>query len=97
MTLVAVLCLAGAAQTQRTRPEEPADIRLPSGKSQADEILKADHAANIRDLAQLMKLAEEVKIDIEKSERYVLNVKNLRNLEEIEKISKRIRSRMRRF
>src|SRR5262245_41816541 len=73
------------------------DLKLPNGKSQQEEILKADHQKSLKDAAQLLELAEQLKIDLEKSEGRVLSVSTLKKTEEIEKLAKRIRSRLRRF
>jgi hypothetical protein len=81
--------------SQARKAEEPA--RLPDGRSQTEEILKADHERNLKDAGELLKLAEELKMELEKNDRHVLSVGMLKKTEEIEKISKRIRGRMKRF
>ena len=43
------------------------DVKLPSGKSQRDEILKADHERNVEESRTLAKLTDEIRADIEKS------------------------------
>lgn len=73
------------------------DIKLPNGKSQREEILKADHEKDIKDAATLVELAGQLKRELEKNDRHVLSVASIRKTEEIEKIAKRIRGRMRRF
>ena len=73
------------------------DVRLPSGKSQQDEILKADHEKDLKDAAALIELAEQLKQELEKNDRHVLSVSSLRKAEEIEKLAKRIRQRLRRY
>ena len=45
----------------------PADQRLPNGKSQKEEILKADHEKSLDDAGKLMELTEELKIELEKT------------------------------
>lgn len=80
---------------QFRKQEEPA--RLPDGRSQNDEILKADHKRNLEDAGDLLRLAEELKIELEKNDRYVLSMGMLKKTEEIEKLSKRIRSRLKRY
>jgi hypothetical protein len=70
---------------------------LPDGRSQSEEILKADHKASLKDAGDLVKLAEELKIELEKNDRHILSVQLIKKTEEIEKLAKRIRSRMRRF
>ena len=100
-----VLLLAGVtsfALPQRGGPprEPPADpnlpdVKLPNGKSQRDEILKAEHEQNLKDAAELAQLAEQLKIDLEKDDRFVLSMATLKKTDEIEKLAKRIRTRLR--
>ncbi len=75
---------------------ERADVTLPSGKSQRDEILKADREQNIKDAARLADLADELKQSLEKEDRFVFSLSTVKKTEEIEKLAKKIRSRMRR-
>ena len=71
------------------------DVVLPNGKLQKDEILKAEHRQNLKDAAELAELAEQLKIDLEKNDRYVLSIATLKKTDDIEKLAKRIRSRLR--
>ena len=71
------------------------DVILPNGKSQKEEILKAEHQQNLKDAAELADLAEQLKIDLEKDDRYVLSMATLKKTDDIEKLAKRIRSRLR--
>ncbi len=105
MGLVQVLMLAAVLLAQRGGGasgkhggggEEP-DLRLPSGKNQRQEILKADHAKSKADAAELVTLAEELKEELDKSEHQVLNVKLLKKAEDIEKLARRIKDRMKRY
>ena len=97
-----ILSLA-AALGYAQRPEEqplpaPAsqsDVRLPNGKSQRDEILKAEHEQNLKDAAKLIDLAQDLKESLEKDDRYVLSLATLKKTEEIEKLVKKIRARLR--
>jgi hypothetical protein len=73
------------------------DVKLPNGKWQKEEMLKADHQKNLQDAAALVEMAEQLKRDLERNDRYVLSVSTLKRTEEIEKIAKRIRGRLRRF
>jgi len=82
---------------RKSEPEKPGEVRLPNGKLQQDEILKADHEKSIKDAAQLIDLAESLKQELEKNDTQVLSVSSLKKTEEIEKIAKRIRSRLKRF
>ncbi len=96
---VLLTCLDGqrgspalAAQEPRSQDEGP---RLPSGKLQRDEILKAEHAQNLKDAAQLVELAQQLQEELEKNEQYVLSVSSLKKTDDIEKLVRKIRSRLR--
>ena len=82
------------AQNSSTR-DEP-DVKLPNGKLQKDEIIRADYEHNLRDAAELARLSEEIKDDLEKGDRYLVSTKTLKKLEEVDKLSKDIRQRLRR-
>lgn len=74
---------------------EQDETHLPNGKLQKDEILKAEHDQNIKDAAHLAELAQQLQVDIEKNDRYVLSLDTLKKTDEIEKLAKKIRSRLR--
>jgi hypothetical protein len=95
--LVFALFFAFSITAQQPASQEPLDTKLPSGKSQREEILKADHERSLKDVAALVKLSEELQIELEKNDRHVLSVTSLKTIEEIEKITKRIKSRLKRF
>ena len=86
----------GGGRSGRGGGEEE-DVILPSGKSQKEEILKAEHRQNIKDAADLAELAEQLKIDLEKDDRYILSMATLKKTDDIEKLAKRIRARLRHF
>lgn len=96
--LVLAAALAFAAQQPppgRQFPPEPQDeIRLPNGRLQRDEILKAEYQKSLDDARELSRLADELKLDLEKNDRNVLSIGTLKKTEEIEKIAKRIRDRL---
>src|SRR5580765_3215442 len=81
----------------RQPPGDPnlPDVELRNGNSQRDEILKAEHEQNLKDAAELAQLAEQLKIDLEKNDRFVLSIATLKKTDEIEKLAKRIRTRLR--
>lgn len=83
-----------AGQDQNT---EPGDTRLPNGKMQKDEILKADYRQNLKEARDLIELARAFELDLEKDERFVLSVSSLKKLDDMDKTIKRIRSRLRKF
>ena len=102
ITLVLACALALPAQippaSQAPLPgeiEPPAeDLRLPNGKLQRDEILRAEYQKSLDDARQLSKLADDLKLEIEKNDRYVLSLATLKKTEEIEKLAKRIHDRL---
>jgi hypothetical protein len=71
------------------------DIQLPNGKSQRDEILKAEHEQNLKDAAKLAEMADELRQAMEKEDRFVFSLNTMKKAEEIEKLAHRIRTRMR--
>ena len=74
---------------------EQEDTRLPNGKSQKDEILKAEHEQNLKDAAQLVELSEQLKEELEKNDRYVVSMSTVKKTDDIEKLVRKIRSRLR--
>lgn len=87
-----------AQRPDTRRPSDPEeDRRLPNGKLQSEEILKADYDENLKDLDKIRKLTEGVESDLRKNDRHVLSLKAFKDLDEIEKICRRVRTRMRRF
>jgi len=102
-SVLAACLLATSAPAQQPDPRigrdpsKPAEVRLPNGKLQQDEILKADHEKSVKDAAQLIELSENLKKELEKDDSHVLSISSLKKTEEIEKIAKRIRARLKRF
>jgi hypothetical protein len=91
---VAVLASQVLVFAQDRDKEE--DIRLPNGKSQKEEILKAEHKLNLEDSRRLVEVAQGLKAEFEKRDALVLSVNAIRNTEEIEKLARRIRGRLQR-
>ncbi len=100
LLLSGLLCSA-AALAQFPDPASPRaqseEKRLPNGKLQSEEILKADHEANLKDLDKMKKLVEGVATELTKNKGHVLSLQAVKDLEEVEKISRRVRGRMKRF
>ena len=93
---LALALVISAQPPPHPRPgeESPEDARLPNGKLQREEILKADFQKSLDDARELSKLAEELKTDLEKNDRYVLSIATLKKTEDIEKLAKRIHDRL---
>lgn len=96
LLLVAITAALAAQRVGREQREE-GDIRLPSGKSQRQEIIKADHAKSKADAAELLELAQQLKEELDKSEYQVVDLRLMKKAEDIEKLAKRIKDRMRRY
>jgi hypothetical protein len=77
--------------------ETPEDVRLPNGKFQREEILKADYQKTLEDVRALSKLADELKADLEKTDYNVLSVATLKKTDDINRLAKRIHDRLKRF
>ena len=90
--LLTVCILAG----QRSPTKDETDVKLPNGKSQKDEIIRADYERNLRDAGDMARLAGEIKDDLEKGDRYLVSLKTLKKLDDVEKLTKDIRQRLRR-
>ena len=89
----------GASQIPQDLPAPPVspgpgDTKLPNGKSQRDEILKAERKQNLKDAADLVTLTQQLQQDLEKNESYVFSVNTLKKTDDIEKLVKKIRGRM---
>ncbi len=86
-----------AQQPEPLPRHDPAEVKLPNGKSQKDEILKADFEKNIADAQKLVELSKELEKTLETNTRFVLSIEDLKRLDEIEKTARRIRSRLKRY
>src|SRR5579885_1531033 len=92
------LCMTFAqVPASRRGPDREDEPKLPNGKSQKEEIIKADYRKNLEEDAALAKLAGELKSDLEKSDRNIVSVKSIKQTEEIEKLAKSIRGRLKRY
>jgi hypothetical protein len=78
------------------QPEDGADAKLPNGKSQQEEILKADYQKTLQDASDLVRLAEQLQDDLIKEDRHVLSIASLKKAEDIEKLARKIRTRLKR-
>ena len=77
--------------------DTPEEARLPNGKLQRDEILKSDYRKTVEDARELSKLADELKVDLEKSDYNVLSVGALKKTDDIDRLARRIHDRLKRF
>lgn len=91
-----LLALVLLAQEPKPRIDDPSTVRLPDGKLQSEEILKAEHKRSIKDADELVRLSQEVRRELEEHEHHVLSLGLLKKLDEIEKLSKKLRTRLKR-
>lgn len=101
ITLLLAASLALTAQSPPERPfppeiEQPGDVRLPNGKLQRDEILRADYEKTLEDARSLARLSSELKSDLEKGDYDVLSLATLKKTGEIDRLARRIHDRLRR-
>ena len=71
-------------------------VRLPNGKLQLDEILKADHERALRQVDRISKLAAELKAEMEKDGHNVYSLDAEKKVAEIERLAKHVRAKIRR-
>lgn len=76
--------------------DQEQDVKLPSGKSQRQEILKEEHKKSLRDAAEIREVAAQLETELEKSDYQVLSISALKKAERIEKLARQIQSRLRR-
>jgi hypothetical protein len=100
LNLLAAMVLLGQApdeQQQHKLPVPPnpdEDTKLPNGKSQKDAIAKADHAQALKDVDQLITVAEQLRDELQKSGEHVVSISSVKKTEEIERLAKKIRGRL---
>src|SRR5260370_29634626 len=97
--MLIVICMAFSQALPPQRPpaqDTEEGAKLPNGKSQREEMLKADHKKNLEEAAELLKLSEELKADLEKNDRYIVSLKTLKKTEDIENLAKNILGRLKR-
>lgn len=102
---IAILLAAALALTAQQGPpgppfspetDQPKDLRLPNGKLQSDEILKAEYQKTLEDARSLAKMAADLKGDLERGDYNVLSIATLKKTDEIDRLARRIHDRLRR-
>jgi hypothetical protein len=98
LALVATPTLQAQLPSHNPTPDAPLeDLRLPNGKLQRQEILKLDYQKSLEDARVLSRLADELKVDLEKNDYNVLSLATLKKVDEIDKLAKHIHDRLKRF
>lgn len=82
-------------QPTETLPNSPDAMRDHLAREEANKANLARHAALKTDTEKLLKLAEELKQDVEKSNENVLSVNVVKKADEIEKLAKSVKDKMR--
>jgi hypothetical protein len=75
-------------------PNPNDDVKLPNGKSQKDAIAKQDHEQALRDVDDLISVAQQLRDELQKSGEHVVSVSSLKKTEEIERLARKIRGRL---
>jgi len=95
LTVILLELLAGQSPRKPfPRPQAGQTENPPSEGPSADALAKTAYHDSLDDARKLLALAEELKADIEKNDRYVVSMDTIHKTEEIEKLAKRIRGRM---
>lgn len=101
LSLIAPALLAGNSQDQQQQdrnlplpPNPDEDRKLPNGKSQKDAIAKEQHEQALKDTADLIAVAQQLRDELQKAGDYVVPVASVKKTEEIEKLARRIRGRL---
>ena len=100
LNLLAAATLLGQAQDQQQErrlplpPSPDEDVKLPNGKSQKDAIAKEDHQQAMKDVNELISIAEQLRDELQKSGEHVVSVSSVKKTEEIERLARKIRGRL---
>ena len=94
LLLAACACVCLSQAPVEERPDR--DVRLPSGKLQKEEILKAEHKKSLEEAGRLVELAQGLKAELEKNDWRVISVGSIKQTEEISRLARRIGDRLKR-
>ena len=75
-------------------PNPNEDVKLPNGKSQKDAIAKENHAQAMKDVDELISMAEQLRDELQKSGEHVVSVSSVKKTEDIEHLARKIRGRL---
>jgi len=100
-----ILCIAGFVRGQApvviSQPKTTEDIVRQSGiqgnaRPEPNAIVRADDELNLKDSAELLRLATAINDELRKNGQGVLSLKTLKKVEDAERISRAIKQRMKR-
>jgi hypothetical protein len=93
--LVLAACATALSSQAPVEDRHHQEVRLPNGKLQKDEILKAEHKQSLQDAVRLSELAQSLQTELEKNDWSVVSVGSIQKTEEISRLAKRIGDRLR--
>ncbi len=70
---------------------------IPLTRQQRTALIKADHKRNVEDATELLRLAEQVKTELDKEDAQVISAKTIKQTEDIEKLARSINGRLKRY
>lgn len=92
--IVLVACLLPTASAQRIEKIYASpDKRLPNGKSRTMAVIKSDAEKSKRDIAETIKLAEELQKQLEEGSEFTIDLRSVRKAEKIERLGRKIKKR----
>ena len=100
LNVLASAALLGHTQNQERQrpvplpPNPNEDVKLPNGKSQKDAIAKENHAQAMKDVDELISMAEQLRDELQKSGEHVVSVSSVKKTEDIEHLARKIRGRL---
>jgi hypothetical protein len=89
--LMLCTCFAQTHSGVQARMEDQSPAEL-ARKHEA--MVKEDHQKNVMDADALLKLAQELKADVDKDDLHLVSVASIKKTRDIEKLAKKIRSRL---
>jgi hypothetical protein len=97
LLLLSICCAQDAATPRGRQGSSLEDIDPHLAHTQREALIKADRKKNIEEADGLLKLAEELKSDLEKDDAHIVSVKSMKKTEDIEKLAKSIHGRLKRY
>ena len=89
--------LLSASLSTAQQPTIPREETLPSGKSRRLAIIKDDHKKSLEDVAEILKLAQELERQLQSDTEHVVSLDSVKKAEQIESLAKSLQRRMKRI
>ena len=97
LAMFAVIAILAQTGAQDHFPRRRGQEESETPKIKTEDILKEDYKNSLKDAGELVKLAEEIKSDLEKNDMHILSVATLKKTEDIERVAHRLRTRLKKF